>query len=80
LLLQTFLRITPDTMTRGIFFNDRGHAFSDVLLYGHEGTLLMCQALIFGLADYWTRKYVVGCGFFVVVCFASVFFSKALSS
>lgn len=44
---------------RGYFYNDNGHSFDSVLLFGNESTLLIFDVLLFSVIDIATSDYIL---------------------
>ncbi|XP_061918864.1 meckelin-like isoform X2 [Entelurus aequoreus] len=44
---------------KSIFYNDEAHTFSNVLFYGHEGTLLIFDTLFFCIIDLASQNFVL---------------------
>ncbi|XP_067936702.1 meckelin-like [Watersipora subatra] len=52
IFFESLLDTEFDTVVEsGIFYNDNGHSFDQVLFYGHELTLTTFEVLLFGLVD-----------------------------
>ncbi|KAK3586521.1 hypothetical protein CHS0354_035056 [Potamilus streckersoni] len=61
---KTFLETIMDTefldsTEKGIFYNDNGHSFDQVLFYGNEMTLLVFEILLFCIVDLIFTNYII---------------------
>ena len=46
-------------MEKAIFYADNGHSFDSVLLYGHEFSLSVFEALVFTFTDLFTSDFLI---------------------
>ena len=61
--------------TLGIFYNDDGRAFTDILLYGQEWSLLIFNLLFFIVVDWmssWNSILAAVCAYFIDIIIVSL--------